>query len=86
MYGYRMNADARNIVDRIQKKYKCCGMTMWLDWAYDETKPITVTISGTTRRSVRTAITPSEEDMTSLFKDDLSALSSRAHYIDRKQT
>ncbi|CAF4151479.1 unnamed protein product [Rotaria sordida] len=84
MYGYRFNTDARNIVDRIQKQYQCCGRTAWLDWALDESKPTTVTITGKSIRSVGAAIT-SLEDITTLLDNYSSKLSSRAHDIDRRE-
>ncbi|CAF1350362.1 unnamed protein product [Rotaria sordida] len=77
--------DAKNIVDRTQKQYKCCGRTMWLDWAYDDTSPTTVTITEKPTRSVRAAITSLKEDTTDLLDNYPSELLSRIHYIDRRE-
>jgi hypothetical protein len=33
MNNYASNQDSRNIVDKIQTNYACCGNNIWLDWA-----------------------------------------------------
>ena len=33
MYQYKFNPTARDNVDRLQMKYKCCGNDLWLDWS-----------------------------------------------------
>lgn len=34
MFRYRIDTSAREIVDRIQSEYQCCGRSISLDWAY----------------------------------------------------
>ncbi|CAF3036346.1 unnamed protein product [Rotaria sp. Silwood2] len=86
MFGYRTNAAATDVVDNIQKKYECCGSASGIDWAYSNTGSIIFTGTKRRRRFGHTANTLLEEDITSLFDDDSSALSSRTHYINRRET
>ncbi len=33
MSDYAQDDDAIAIIDRIQLKYECCGLNLWLDWS-----------------------------------------------------
>ncbi|CAF1350379.1 unnamed protein product [Rotaria sordida] len=61
-------------------------LTTWLDWAYDGTSPVKVTLAEKPIRSVRTAITSLKEDITTLRDKYSSQLPSRTHYIYRRET
>jgi len=56
MNNYASNQDSRNIVDKIQTNYACCGNNIWLDWA-------DVSLNATTN-STSTAVTTTAATIT----------------------
>lgn len=57
MDRYEMNRNSRDIVDRIQTKYICCGSDTWLEWTRVSLNATTTTIATTTTTTTTTVTT-----------------------------
>lgn len=91
LIAYKNSANARDKIDRLQIKYKCCGTYMWIDWGRAELNQITsvsnvaatvmgtMTLSISTTSTVGTGVTTTPGSSSKNVKSDTADTSNNIH-------
>ncbi|CAF0977524.1 unnamed protein product [Rotaria sordida] len=75
MMNYKNSENSKNITDRLQYTYTCCGINTWLDWSYvdlNSTSPMTTTMEMTTTASIVTSAADVTETVVPVIRNEPS--------------